>query len=209
MSNFLFAFSVSLGAMFPIINPIGHAPLFYVMTLDDTIPFRRRIALKSSLYTFLILLVSLLLGNSLLRFFGISLDDLRIAGGFLVAATAWNMLHNSSSITESEHSAAEDKEDISLTPLATPILSGPGAMSLAIGMLSYGSSPYHYAGYVAGFAAVSFITWLSFRFSESLIQILSVNALGALNRILGFFIMAIGVDLIMTGIRHIFLKQVA
>jgi MarC family membrane protein len=131
LNEFMTALGISVGAMFPIINPVGHAPMFYSMTQDDTPAFRRRMASKTSLYTFLILLVSLLLGNTILRFFGITIDDLRIAGGLLVARTAWNMLGNSSRVTQAEHEAAVDKEDISLTPMATPILSGPGAMSLA------------------------------------------------------------------------------
>jgi multiple antibiotic resistance protein len=69
-----------------------------------------------------------------LDFFGITLDDLRIAGGLLVAHAAWGMLNNQSCMTIDEHKAAADKTDISLTPTATPILAGPGSMSLAIGM---------------------------------------------------------------------------
>lgn len=123
LNEFITALGISVGAMFPIINPVGHAPMFYAMTQDDTPAFRRRMASKTSLYTFLILLVSLLLGNTILRFFGITIDDLRIAGGLLVARTAWNMLGNASRVTQAEHEAAVDKEDISLTPMATPILS--------------------------------------------------------------------------------------
>ena len=99
LNEFLTALGISVGAMFPIINPVGHAPMFYAMTQDDTPAFRRRMASKTSLYTFLILLVSLLLGNTILRFFGITIDDLRIAGGLLVARTAWNMLGNASRVT--------------------------------------------------------------------------------------------------------------
>ena len=194
--------------MFPIVNPIGHAPMFYVMTEQNSPAFRRVLATKTSLYTFLILVISLLLGQLILRFFDITLDDLRIAGGVLVANTAWNMLKNTSRLTPPEHSAAEDKDDISLTPMATPILAGPGAMSLAIGLVSYGDAVVQYAGYIAGFAAVSAIAWASFRYSDLLMRVLSVNGVGALNRILGFFILAIGVDLIVTGIKHIFFPAV-
>lgn len=205
MHDFVVAFSLSLGAMFPIVNPIGHAPMFYVMTADDSATFRRVLAVKCALYTVLILVISLLLGRLVLRFFGISLDDLRIAGGLLVARTAWGMLGNANRLTAPEHEAAVDKEDISLTPMATPILAGPGAMSLAIGLISYGSTPPHYAGYIAGFAALGGLTWVSFRYSELLVRVLSVNGMGALNRILGFFILAIGVNLMVTGARDIFL----
>lgn len=175
--------------------------MFFVMTQEDTTAYRRRQAFKTACYTTLILCISLIAGEYVLRFFGIDLDDLRIAGGVLIAATAWNMLKNTSRVTDSEHSAAQDKIDISLTPMATPILSGPGAMSLAIGLISYGNAPIDYAGYLAGFLAIGLITWISLHYSDVFARIMSVNALGALNRILGLFIMAIGVNLIVAGLR--------
>lgn len=201
---FLTALGVSVGAMFPIINPIGHAPMFYTMTEEDSGAFRRRMAFKSALYTFLILVASLLFGDSLLRFFGINIDHLRIAGGLLVARTAWNMLGNESRMTSEEHKAAQDKDDISLTPMATPILAGPGAMSLAIGLVSYGKTPEAYAGFIAGFLVIALMTWVCLHFSENLVRFMSVNALGALNRVLGLLILAIGVSLIANGVNDLF-----
>lgn len=204
MNEFFTALSLSVAAMFPIINPIGHAPLFYAMTRDDSPGFRHRMALKTSAYTFLILLVSLLAGEYILRFFGVSLDDLRIAGGIMIARAAWGMLNNDSRVTVDEHSAAQDKEDISLTPMATPILSGPGAISLAIGLISYGRSPVAYAGYVSGFLCIGILTLVSMRYADQLVRIISPNGVGALNRILGFFILAIGVNLIVDGLKNTF-----
>lgn len=204
MHEFLVAVGVAFMAMFPIINPVGHAPMFYGMTIGDSPKFRRRQALKSSFYVFLILLVSLVLGNNILRFFSITIDDLRIAGGLLVAHSAWNMLNNTSRVTPAEGEAAMDKDDISLTPMATPILAGPGAMSLAIGILSYGHSLPQYGGYITGFFLIALLTWMCLRYSDLLVKVVSVNAMGAINRILGLLILAIGVDLMVTGIKNIF-----
>ena len=203
-SDFWHALVVSVVAMFPMINPIGHAPMFYALTEDDSEKFRRTMAWKSSLYATLILIASLFLGHQILDFFGISLNDLRIAGGFLVATTALGMLKNTSKISPAEHEAATDKEDVSLTPLATPILSGPGAMSLAIGLISYGNTFVDRCGYVAGFVAIGLMTWICFLFSGPLVRLLGVNGAGALNRVLGLFIMAIGVDLMVEGVRNSF-----
>ena len=139
------------------------------------------------------------------RFFGITLDDLRIAGGLLVAHTAWGMLNNQSRVTnERALPAAADKTDMArLTPMATPILAGPGSMSLAIGMSTYGSSWMNYCGYLLGFTVIGLITWASFLSAERLVRFLGVNGAGALNRILGLFILAIAVNLVLTGIRNI------
>jgi multiple antibiotic resistance protein len=208
LQELLAACGISLAAMFPIINPIGHAPMFYMMTEDHDPKFRRVEALKTSIYTFLILLISLLLGKYILLFFSISLNDLRIAGGLLVAKTAWHMLGNHSRVTQAERDAADEKEDVSLTPMATPVLSGPGAMSLAMGMISYGQSPIQYLGYIIGFLLIGLLTWFCLRYAEMLVRVVNENALGALNRILGFFILAIGVDLVVTGVKNIFFPHV-
>lgn len=207
LHEFAVALGLSVGAMFPIINPVGHAPMFYAMTEGDTPGFRRRMAGKTAFYTTVILVISLFAGDALLRFFGVTLDDLRIAGGLLIAAAAWTMLGNNSRVTASEHQAACDKEDVSLTPMATPILAGPGAMSLAVGLTAYGKSPAAYGGYVAGFVVIGLITLVSLRFSDLLVRVMSPNTLGALNRILGFFILAIGVNLMIDGVNNIFFER--
>lgn len=206
MADIFHFIAVAFIAMFPMINPIGHAPMFYGMTAGDTSEHRRRMAAKIGLYVFLILSISLLFGNVLLDFFGVTIDDLRIAGGLLVAHSGWGMLSNESRVTPPEHAAAETKSDISLTPMAMPILAGPGAMSLALGLSIYGRSAPHYTGFVLGFALLALLTWLSFRWSETMMRVLNVNAVGALNRVLGLFILAIGVNMIIKGVQDVWPK---
>lgn len=206
MSDFLHAVIVAFVAMFPIINPIGHAPMFFGMTADASPLHRHRMAAKIGLYVFVILAVSLLFGNLLLAFFGVTIDDLRIAGGLLVARAGWGMLGNESRVTPQEHAAASEKNDISLTPMAMPILAGPGAMSLAIGLAGYGRGVPDYGGYLTGFAAMGLLTWASLRWSDAMVRVLSVNAVGALNRVLGLFILAIGVHMITRGIQDVWPK---
>jgi multiple antibiotic resistance protein len=206
MLDFLHSIVVAFVAMFPITNPIGHAPMFYGMTADDTAAHRHRMSAKIGIYVFLILAISLLFGNLLLDFFGVTIDDLRIAGGLLVAHSGWGMLSNQSRVTPQEHAAAEVKEDISLTPMAMPILAGPGAMSLALGLAVYGKTLTHYSGYVVGFAAIGALTWASFRWSDTMVRVMSVNAVGAMNRVLGLFILAIGVNMIVKGVQDVWPK---
>ncbi|MEO6846540.1 MAG: MarC family protein [Chthoniobacterales bacterium] len=205
--QFFIALTLCVGAMFPIINPVGHAPMFYMMTKVDTAAFRHRQALKTSLYVFLILFISMVAGSHILNFFGVTLADLRIAGGILIARAAWKMLGNSSRLTDAESDAAADKEDVSLTPMATPILSGPGAMSLAVGMLSYGHMPIDYLGYIVGFFIIGVTTWVCLYYSEGIVRILGINGTGALNRVLGFLILAIGVNLMVHGIKDAFISN--
>ena len=203
MPDFLHAIAVAFVAMFPIINPIGHAPMFYAMTADEAPARRHYLAAKIAVYVFVILAVSLLFGNFLLRFFGVTIDDLRIAGGLLVAHSGWAMLANESRVTPQEHAAAVEKADISLTPMAMPILAGPGAMSLAIGLAIYGRTAPHYVGYLVGFVGIAALVWVSFRWSDAMVRVMNVNAVGALNRVLGLFILAIGVQMVVTGVRDV------
>lgn len=203
MTEFFHSAVVAFVAMFPIINPVGHAPMFYGMTCETSSEHRRQMSVKIGIYVFVILTVTLLFGNLLLEFFGVDIDDLRIAGGLLVAHAGWVMLGNQSRVTPQEHEAAAEKEDISLTPMAMPILAGPGAMSLALGLAGYGKGMGNYAGYVLGFAAMGALTWASFRWAESMVRVLNVNAVGALNRVLGLFILAIGVHMIIRGVQDV------
>lgn len=203
---FLHAAVVAFVAMFPIINPIGHAPMFFGMTSGASPEHRHRMSAKIGLYVFAILAITLLFGNLLLTFFGVTIDDLRIAGGLLVARAGLAMLGNESRVTPQEHQAAEEKEDISLTPMAMPILAGPGAMSLALGLNGYGYGLPAHLGYLAGFAAMGVLTWASLRWSDAMVRVLSVNAVGALNRVLGLFILAIGVHMIVRGVQDVWPK---
>lgn len=90
--------------------------------------------------------------------------------------------------------------------MAMPILAGPGAMSLALGLAVYGKTFTHYSGYLAGFAALGALTWVSFRWSDSMVRVMNVNAVGAMNRVLGLFILAIGVNMIVTGVQNVWPK---
>ena len=121
-------------ALFPIVNPLGGVPLFFSLTADYSPQERRRTALKTALDVIAILVIFMLFGRFVLNFFGISLPVLKIAGGLIVANTAWGMVTGSSRVTTEERSEAMTKEDISLTPMAMPMLSGPGSIGVVMGL---------------------------------------------------------------------------
>src|SRR5271170_7838623 len=102
-------------ALFPIVNPFGAVPLFFSLTATFPPAERTRTALKTAIYVIAILVVFLFFGRFVLIFFGISLPVLRIAGGLIVANTAWSMVTGDSRITAAESSEASVKHDISLT----------------------------------------------------------------------------------------------
>ena len=105
-------------ALFPIVDPFGGIPIFFTMTSSWTARDRRNTAVKTGLWVFVILVTFLFFGRFVLHFFGISLPVLKIAGGLIVANTAWGMVTSHARITPEESHEAQVKEDISLTPLA-------------------------------------------------------------------------------------------
>src|SRR6202522_850533 len=149
-------------ALFPIVNPLGGIPVFFTLTADFPDEERRRTALKTAFYVIEILVTFLFFGRFVLNFFGISLPVLKIAGGLIVANTAWGMVTSHARITPEESHEAQEKEDISLTPLAMPLMSGPGAIGVVMALAAHVDSGASYIGMVIGIAAVALSVLLFF-----------------------------------------------
>ena len=187
-------------ALFPIVDPFGGIPIFFTMTSSWTPQERRHTAYKTGVWVFLILVTFLFFGRFVLSFFGISLPVLKIAGGLIVANTAWGMVTSTSRITAAESHEAEDKEDISLTPLAMPLMSGPGAIGVVMALAAEVDNVASYLGIVIGIAAVALSVTLFFVLGGPLVRRLGPGAVGAINKIFGFLILAIAVQLVWNGV---------
>jgi multiple antibiotic resistance protein len=187
-------------ALFPIVDPFGGIPIFFSMTSSWTTKDRQRTALKTAVWVFVILVAFLFFGRFVLYFFGISLPVLKIAGGLIVANTAWGMVTSHARITPAESDEALDKEDISLTPLAMPLMSGPGAIGVVMGLAAHVDSAASYMGMVIGIAAVALSVFLFFLLGGPLVRRLGPSAVGAINKIFGFLILAIAVQLVWDGV---------
>lgn len=187
-------------ALFPIVDPFGGIPIFFSMTSSWTAKDRQNTALKTGVWVFVILVSFLFFGRFVLLFFGISLPVLKIAGGLIVANTAWGMVTSHSRITPEESHEAEDKDDISLTPLAMPLMSGPGAIGVVMGLAANVDSAASYMGMVIGIAAVALTVVLFFYMGGPLVRRLGPSAVGAINKIFGFLILAIAVQLVWDGV---------
>ncbi|MBA3916754.1 MAG: NAAT family transporter [Acidobacteriales bacterium] len=194
------AASATFLALFPIVNPFGGIPLFYSLTSDDSASERKRMALKTALNVAGILVSFLFFGRFVLYFFGISLPVLKIAGGLIVANTAWGMVTASSRITPVESEEASTKEDISFTPMAMPMLSGPGAIGVVMGLAAHVDSGASYLGIVLGVLSLALTVYLFLRLGGPLVERLGPSATGAINRIFGFLILAIAVQLVWDGV---------
>jgi multiple antibiotic resistance protein len=186
-------------ALFPIVDPFGGIPIFFSMTSSWTAADRNRTAVKTGIWVFVILVTFLFFGRFVLQFFGISLPVIKIAGGLIVANTAWGMVTSTSRITPAETHEAESKEDISLTPLAMPLMSGPGAIGVVMGLAAHVDNGAAYIGMIVGVAAIALSVTLFFWMGGPLVRRLGPSAVGAINKIFGFLILAIAVQLVWNG----------
>ena len=205
LTSYLFG---TLVALFPIANPMGAVVIFYSLTADDSRRYRLKLARKTALNVIFVLVTFFLIGKLILDLFGLSLGVLRIAGGLIVGHTAWEMVAAKRKLTTEEQQAAVDQEDISLTPMAIPIISGPGAIGVAIGQATLVREWVDYLGCLLGIGLLGGIVYLFLRLGEPMIEKLGETGMGALNRILGFLILAIAIQLISNGILEL-LKNAA
>jgi multiple antibiotic resistance protein len=187
-------------ALFPIVDPFGGVPIFFSMTSGWTAQDRSRTALKTGVWVFVILVTFLFFGRFVLLFFGISLPVLKIAGGLIVANTAWGMVTSTARISPAESHEAESKEDISLTPLAMPLMSGPGAIGVVMALAAHVDNWSAYIGMVIGIAVIALSVTLFFCMGGPLVRRLGPGAVGAINKIFGFLILAIAVQLVWNGV---------
>jgi multiple antibiotic resistance protein len=200
MDNFFSALVLSFVALFPIVNPIGAIPVFCSLTSESTSEMRRKTALKTAFNVFAILIVFYFIGEVVLEFFGISLAVLKISGGLIVAHTAWEMVTSKKKLSHDEHDEMQEKEDISFTPMALPLLSGPGSIGAVIGLSIQGYQFSYTGGISAGIFITALAVYTALMLSLPLLKILGKTGVGVLNRIMGFFILAIAVQLIVNGI---------
>ncbi|AFY96061.1 MarC family protein [Chamaesiphon minutus] len=190
----------TLAALFPIANPIGAVPIFYSLTATDSRQERRKQAQRTAIDVVLILAVFLVGGRAILEFFGISLDVLRIAGGLLVGNAAWELVASKPRLMDAEQKAGAEKEDVSFTPMATPLIAGPGSIGVIIGLSARMTQWGDYLGCAIGIVLFGTLLYVCLVLGETLLSLLGRNGMGALNRVLGFFILAIAVQLIADGV---------
>ncbi|GAA4052544.1 MarC family NAAT transporter [Hymenobacter glaciei] len=191
--------------LFSIVNPFGAMPVFLTLTADDRASERARTALRSCIYMVAILSVAFFGGQYILNFFGISIQHLRIAGGILLIRSAFDLLTpgaNRDRVGPEALEESKQKDDISFTPLAMPMLSGPGSMAICIGLIR--PTYVDKAMTVAGFVLVALAAFIVLIFSLRLTRVLGKPGMAAMSRIMGFITLAIGVNFLASAIGVLF-----
>ena len=163
---------------------------------------------RACIYMFCILTAFLAAGGLIMNFFGISIPGLRITGGIIISYLGFRMLFpEEAAISTQERAEAISKPDISFTPLAMPLLSGPGSIAVTIGIASTAQAGKHmiidHVLVAVGIAITAFISFLVLRAAGRLNTLLGATGMNAISRIMGFLMICIGVQFFINGVLQI------
>ena len=196
--------SVFMG-FFAIMNPVANTPVFLGLTADDDAATRRKVATRALVASALIIIVFCAAGKFIFTMFGITLPAFRITGGILVALVGFHLLQGVE-ISSIQHPSEGDKEsslqaalDKAISPLAMPILAGPGTIATAMNYASAGTLT-EFIVTVSAFLTLCIITWIFFVSGERLVKFIGDNGVKVITRLMGLILAVIGVQMLIHGI---------
>ncbi len=195
-----------LAALLPIVNPFGGAPVFLAMTADCTPELRATLAQKIAVNAFILLLASLFIGTYVLEFFGLSVPIVQVAGGIVVCATGWELLH-AGNVTQLAPGAAAARTEIAsraFYPLTLPLTVGPGTISVAITIgahhpQSMRSLLVNGTADLVGAALVAATVFVCYRYADRMLRLFGETGTSVLIRLSAFILLCIGVQIFWTG----------
>lgn len=193
-------------AIFAIVNPVTAMPVFLVLTESNTEAERNRQALKASFFMVGILLSFLLAGGYIINFFGISLEGIRIAGGIMIMNWAFSLLNpkeGGRKLDDESENEAKEKPDISFSPLAMPLLSGPGSIAVVMSFASQDLSITNYILVTAAIVLTALFSYVVLRLAPVIVSVLGKTGMTGFTRMMGFIALCIGVQFIINGVRPI------
>lgn len=192
-------------SFFTLINPLGTMPIFMTMTADLDAQHRTRTARKASIVAFFTIIAFAFSGQLLFSFFGISEHSFRIVGGIIFFLMGMDMLQARLARTkvDTDEQAKSYVNDISITPLAIPMICGPGAMTNAIVMMKDADTEMKKVILIAVIAVVMLLVYLVLYSSSRIIKLLGETGNNVMMRIMGLIVMVIAVEFFLSGLRPI------
>lgn len=198
-----------IGALFPIVNPLGNAPIFLMLTRGVSNRGRAKLARTIAINGLVLMVVSIFIGTHILGFFGISLPVVQVSGGLVVAATGWSLLRHS----DSDDAGMDAKGPCNETnymrqafyPLTLPLTVGPGSISAAITVGSDRPEAAEWrwpliVGLLLGAIVIAVFIYLSYRFAERIAAALGEAAMNVVIRLSSFILVCIGVQISWNGL---------
>src|SRR6202050_567788 len=201
---------LAVGALLPIVDPLGGAPIYLAMTVGLTSAERSRMAKAVAINSFLLLLASALVGAYVLDFFGVSIPSVQVAGGIVVCMIAWSLLNSLNSPPALERNAPQTPTDDDLSqqafyPMTMPLTVGPGSISVA---LTLGANPppgfrsllLTALAHALGILLVALGVYLCYRYAEIILRKLGPTGTGVVVRLTAFILLCIGVQIAWNGV---------
>ena len=210
MGHFSATFLLALPALFSIVNPPGAAFIFNEVTAHLTAAQRQELSQKVALYSLGMMLGAMWIGTYILEFFGVSLAAVRIAGGGVVALSAFDLLNAPERTQARKQQQAEsgegtDVSSMAFFPLTLPFTTGPGTIAVCVAL---GAKRPHEAANLVGFAlgasaaavVMAVVIWLSYRSADRIAGLLGPTARTTFARLSAFLLLCIGVQIMIAGI---------
>jgi multiple antibiotic resistance protein len=197
---------VTFTSIFFIVDPIAAIPTYLVITQQETATERRRTARRACIAMTALLVVFGATGTMLFRAFGITLAAFRTAGGLILWFVAMDMLHGERRTQEGRDEVYEGqiKEDVAITPLAIPMLAGPGAISTAIVLAGQAHGVAQTALVYCSIVVTGVLSYVSLRLGEPLLERLGKTGIRVVTRIMGLILAAVAVQFVFSGVREAF-----
>jgi multiple antibiotic resistance protein len=189
-----------------IVDPIAAVPAYLVITQDETAAERRRTALRACVAMTILLIVFAATGTLIFRAFGITLPAFRAAGGLILWIAAMDMLRGERPTQEGgvELQEGQAKEDVALTPLAIPLLAGPGAIATVTALMGRAGRTLFMVPVVLSIAITCAASYAMLRAASQISRVLGVTGLNVMNRVIGLIIGAIAVQFVFDGLKDTF-----
>lgn len=212
--DFIKTFLLVFLPLFPVVNPIGDAPIFLALTQWYPASVRKILARKIAAYGFALLAGSFLFGSVILDFFGISVVVIQLAGGLVVAATGWSLLNQSDDSSDKKQPATtlEDALQHAFYPLTLPITVGPGCISIAITLGAHirrqagpgweHGYPRHFLAALAGMLVLCLLVMVCYGNADRLVKRLGKSGTTVVVRLSAFILLAIGVQIMWNGLHN-------
>jgi multiple antibiotic resistance protein len=193
-------------SLFSLINPLSAMPVFISLTNGFPKDHLFRTIRRTSLYVFLVCLISFLIGEFVLNFFGVSIHALKIAGGIIISRSGFQLLNaqHKSDVQGPIEDESRMKEDISFSPLAMPLLAGPGSISLLINLALQHEAYDAKAIVIAAVFMVCLSIYLILSSAPFILKYLGQSGLRTMSKIMGLLVLSIGIQMIVASGRSLF-----
>ena len=191
-------------ALIALVNPLGVLPMFISLTQDFT-PAQKQRAIRTAAFTVaLVIGTCALLGEQIIKFFGISTASLQVAGGLLILLMSLSMLNaqpSGAKTTAEERDEAEHKDTIGVVPLGIPLLTGPGAMSTVIVLAGKSNHVSDYVALIGSGVVIAALVWLTLQMAQPIARVMGRTGINIATRIMGLLVAAVAVEFIVEGLK--------